>query len=54
MWPVLKKQMPEQKNIIIDLRAVTFIDQDGIEACEEIVDLLRSEKKMYRSSVPMH
>lgn len=40
-----EKQLPEHKNIIIDLRAVSFIDQDGIEACEEIVDLLHREKK---------
>ena len=40
-----EKQIPENSTIIIDLRAVTFIDQDGIEACEEIVDLLHREKK---------
>ena len=43
-----EKQVPEHKNIIIDLRAVSFIDQDGIEACEEIVDLLHREKKSVR------
>ena len=43
-----EKQIPEHKNIIIDLRAVSFIDQDGIEACEEIVDLLHREKKLVR------
>lgn len=40
-----EKAVPEHKNIIIDLRAVSFIDQDGIEACEEIVDILHREKK---------
>jgi MFS superfamily sulfate permease-like transporter len=40
-----EKQIPEHKNIIIDLRAISFIDQDGIEACEEIVDILHREKK---------
>lgn len=40
-----EKHIPENKNIIIDLRAISFIDQDGIEACEEIVDILHREKK---------
>jgi SulP family sulfate permease len=40
-----EKQIPEHKNIIIDLRAISFIDQDGIEACEEIIDILHREKK---------
>lgn len=40
-----EKQLPTHKNIIIDLRAISFIDQDGIEACEEIVDILQREKK---------
>ena len=41
----VEKQMAHHKNIVLDLRAVYFIDQDGLEACEEIVDLLKREKK---------
>jgi SulP family sulfate permease len=41
-----EKQVPAHKNIIIDLRAISFIDQDGIEACEEIVDILQRENKL--------
>jgi SulP family sulfate permease len=40
-----EKQIPEHKNVIIDLRAISYIDQDGIEACEEIVDILHRENK---------
>ena len=43
-----EKQIPHHKNIIIDLREISFIDQDGIEACEEIVDILHHEKKSVR------
>lgn len=41
----LEKQVAQHKNIVLDLRSVYFIDQDGLEACEEIVDLLKREKK---------
>lgn len=40
-----EQQVPEHKNIVIDLRAISYIDQDGIEACEEIVDMLHKAKK---------
>ncbi|KKP24231.1 MAG: hypothetical protein SZ59_C0002G0077 [candidate division TM6 bacterium GW2011_GWF2_28_16] len=35
----------ENKNVIIDLKNITFIDQDGIEAIDEIVDVLESKNK---------
>ncbi len=43
-----EKEIPEHKNVILDLRAVPFIDHDGIQACEEIVDMLQREKKSVR------
>jgi len=39
---------PKHKNIVIDLRAVSFIDHDGIEACEKIVDILHTQNKSVR------
>lgn len=40
-----EKQMPSHKNVVLDLRNVYFIDQDGIDAFAEIVDLLKKQKK---------
>jgi SulP family sulfate permease len=39
---------PKHKNIVIDLRSVSFIDHDGIEACEKIVDILQTQNKFVR------
>lgn len=41
----VEQQVTKHKNFVLDLRSVYFIDQDGLEACEEIVDLLKREKK---------
>jgi SulP family sulfate permease len=38
----------KHKNIVIDLRAVSFIDHDGLEACEKIVDILQAQSKSVR------
>jgi MFS superfamily sulfate permease-like transporter len=37
--------MPTHKNIIINLKALHFMDQDGVDAFEEILELLQSHKK---------
>ena len=34
------------KNIIFDLKPLHFIDQDGIDALEEIIELLHGQKKV--------
>ena len=41
----VEKRITQHKNFVLDLRSVSFIDHDGLEACEEIVDLLKREKK---------
>lgn len=38
-------QVPEQQKIILDLKHIYFIDQDGIEAFDEIVELLHCKNK---------
>lgn len=40
-----EQQMPKHKKIIFDLSNIYFIDQDGIDAFAEIVDLLKRQKK---------
>jgi SulP family sulfate permease len=40
-----EKQMPVHKNIIINLKALHFMDQDGVDAFEEILELLHNNKK---------
>lgn len=40
-----EKQLPSHKNIILEFRALYFIDQDGIDAFEEIVELLHLKNK---------
>ena len=41
-----EKQIPSHKNIILELKHLHFIDQDGINAIEEIVDLLQRKNKI--------
>jgi sulfate permease, SulP family len=41
----IEKQVAQHKHVVLDLSSVCFIDQDGLEACEEIIDLLKREKK---------
>lgn len=41
----IEKHAVKHKNIVLDLRAVSFIDHDGVEACQEIVALLKREQK---------
>lgn len=40
-----EKQIPAHKNIILELAHLHFIDQDGIDALEEIVEFLQSKNK---------
>lgn len=40
-----EKQKITHKNILLDLRALHFIDQDGIDALDEIVEFLHGQKK---------
>jgi SulP family sulfate permease len=40
-----EKQIPAHKNIIINLKALHFMDQDGVDAFEEILELLHEHKK---------
>ncbi len=40
-----EKQIPLHKNIILELKHLHFIDQDGINALEEIIELLQSKNK---------
>jgi SulP family sulfate permease len=41
-----EKQIPAHKNIILELKHLHFIDQDGIDALEEIIELLQNKNKV--------
>lgn len=41
----LKKYLPTTKNVILDIKSLFFIDQDGIDAFDEIVEFLHQKNK---------
>lgn len=40
-----EKQKTTHKNILLDLKSLHFIDQDGIDALDEIIEFLHGQKK---------